>query len=150
AAASDAAGVLLSAHMDDPAGYGRVVRDAHGHVSAIGEEKAGTPEQLAIREANMGIYCFRAPVFWQHIDEIRPDNPAGEYYLTDMPVVLGRGGHHVEALLLDDASEALGINTRVELAAVDRLLRERKVRELMLAGVTIEKPETVTIDGAVQ
>ena len=97
----------------------------------------------------MGIYCFRADLFWKHVDEIRPDNPAREYYLTDIAEILTRAGHRVEAMQIDDAHEALGINTRVELAAVDRLLRDRKVRELMLAGVTIEKPETVTIDPGV-
>jgi bifunctional UDP-N-acetylglucosamine pyrophosphorylase / glucosamine-1-phosphate N-acetyltransferase len=137
---SDAAGVLIMARMADPTGYGRVIRDDRGHVAAVVEQKAGTPEQLAIREANMGIYCYRADLFWKHVDEIRPDNPAHEYYLTDMVEILNRAGHHVDALEIDDEREALGINTRLELAEVDRLLRGRKVRELMLAGVTIEKP----------
>lgn len=148
-ASGDAAGVLLTARMADPTGYGRVIRDDRGHVAAIVEQKAGTPEQLAIREANMGIYCYRADLFWKHVDEIRPDNPAHEYYLTDMVEILNRAGHHVDALEIDDEREALGINTRLELAEVDRLLRGRKLRELMLAGVTIEKPETVTVDAGV-
>jgi bifunctional UDP-N-acetylglucosamine pyrophosphorylase/glucosamine-1-phosphate N-acetyltransferase len=119
-------------------------------VAAIVEQKAGTLEQLAIREANMGIYCYRADLFWKHVDEIRPDNPAHEYYLTDMVEILNRAGHHVDAIEIDDEREALGINTRIELAEVDRLLRGRKLRELMLAGVTIEKPETVTVDAGVR
>jgi bifunctional UDP-N-acetylglucosamine pyrophosphorylase/glucosamine-1-phosphate N-acetyltransferase len=146
---SGAAGVLMSACMNDPTGYGRVIHDAHGHVSAVVEQKAGTPEQLAIREANMGIYCYQADLFWKYIDQIRPDNPAREYYLTDMVEILHRAGHYVDAMRIDDEREALGINTRLELAEVDRLLRERKLRDLMLAGVTIEKPETVTIDAGV-
>jgi bifunctional UDP-N-acetylglucosamine pyrophosphorylase/glucosamine-1-phosphate N-acetyltransferase len=77
---------------------------------------------------------------------MRPDNPAKEYYLTDMVAILRGAGHSMGAVIIEDAREALGINTRLELAEVDRLLRERKLRELMLAGVTIEKPETVTID----
>src|ERR1039457_1278866 len=77
-----AAGVLMSARMDDPTGYGRVIRDPSGAVLDVVEQKSGTPEQLAIREANMGIYCFRADLFWQHVDEIQPNNPAHEYYLT--------------------------------------------------------------------
>ena len=145
-AEGSAAGVLLSAEMADPTGYGRVIRDSRGYVKEIVEQKAGTPEQLAVREANMGIYCYRAGLFWKHVDEIRPDNPAKEYYLTDMVAILNRAGHHVEALRMQDPSEALGINDRAELAVVDRILRERKTRELMIAGVTIEKPETVTID----
>ena len=149
-ASRDAAGVLLTARMADPTGYGRVIRNDRGRVAAIVEQKAGTPEQLAIREANMGIYCYRADLFWKHVDEIRPDNPAHEYYLTDMVEILNRAGHYVDALEIDDEREALGINTRLELAEVDRLLRGRKVRELMLAGVTIEKPETVTVDAGVR
>ena len=140
------AGAILTAVMDDPTGYGRVLRDAGGHVTGVVEQRAGTPEQLAIREANMGLYCYRAAPFWKHIQELRPDNPAREYYLTDMVEILHRAGHAIAAYRLDDPREVLGINDREELAVVDRLLRERKVRELMLAGVTIEKPETVTVD----
>jgi bifunctional UDP-N-acetylglucosamine pyrophosphorylase/glucosamine-1-phosphate N-acetyltransferase len=146
---SDAGGVLLSARMADPTGYGRVIRDARGHVAAIVEQKAATAEQLAIREANMGIYCFRAGLFWEHAGHIQPDNPAREYYLTDMVEILHRGGHFLEALEVEDAREVLGINNRQELAEVDRLFRERKLRELMLGGVTVVKPETVTVDDTV-
>ena len=143
---SGAAGVLLTARMEDPTGYGRVIRDAHGRVLRIVEQKAATAAELAIREANMGIYCFRADLFWRHAGEMRPDNPAREYYLTDMAEILTRAGHRVEAMQIVDAREALGINNRLELADVDRLFRERKLRELMLEGVTVEKPETVTVD----
>jgi len=147
---SDAAGTILTAIMDDPTGYGRVLRDSQGHVTGVVEQRVGSPEQLAIREANMGLYCYRAAPFWKHIHELRPDNPAHEYYLTDMVEVLRRAGHGIQAYRIDDPREVLGINDREELAAVDRLLRERKVRELMLEGVTIEKPETVTVDPDVQ
>ena len=143
---SDAAGAILTAEMDDPTGYGRVLRDSGGHVTGVVEQRAGTAEQLAIREANMGLYCYRAEPFWRHINELRPDNPAREYYLTDMVEILHRAGHAIAAFRIGDAREVLGINDRAELAVVDRLLRERKVRELMLAGVTVEKPETVTVD----
>jgi len=142
----DAAGTLLTARMDDPTGYGRVIRDARGRVAAIVEQKAANAEQLAIREANMGIYCFRAEPFWKHAGEIHPNNAAREYYLTDMVEILNRHGHFLEGIEVEDAREVLGINNRVELAEVDRLFRERKLRELMLGGVTIEKPETVTVD----
>jgi len=149
-ASSAAAGVLLSALMRDPTGYGRVIRDVHGHVAEIVEQKAATPEQLAIREGNMGIYCYRAGLFWKHLDEIRPDNPPREYYLTDMVAILNRAGHHVEAMRIDDEREALGINDREQLAQVDAIFRERKRREAMLSGVTLEKPETITIDAGVR
>ena len=143
---SDAAGAILTAVMDDPTGYGRVLRDDDGHVTGVVEQRAGTPEQLAIKEANMGLYCYRAATFWKHIQDLQPNNPAREYYLTDMVEILHRAGHAITAYCIEDESEVLGINDRAELAVVDHLLRERKVRELMLAGVTIEKPETVTVD----
>ena len=133
-AAGAAAATLLTAEMADPTGYGRVLRDARGGVTEIVEQKAATPEQLAIREANMGIYCFRADLFWQHVGELGTDNPAHEYYLTDMAAIFNRAGYSVEAMRIDDAREALGINNRIELAEVDRLLRDRKLREVMLDG----------------
>ena len=150
ATSGSAAGVLLSALMSDPTGYGRVIRGTQGRVAEIVEQKAGTPEQLAIREGNMGIYCYRADLFWKHVDEIRPDNPAREYYLTDMVAILNRSGHHVEAMQIADEREALGINDREQLAQADALLRDRKRREVMLSGVTLEKPETITIDAGVE
>jgi bifunctional UDP-N-acetylglucosamine pyrophosphorylase/glucosamine-1-phosphate N-acetyltransferase len=146
ASASQGAGVLLSAEMSDPTGYGRVIRAGDGCVAAIIEQKAATAEQLGVREANMGIYCYRADLFWKHVDSIRPDNPAHEFYLTDMVEIFNRAGHWVEAVRIGDPAEVLGINNRLELAEADRLLRARKLRELMLEGVTIEKPETVSVD----
>jgi len=146
---SDAAATLVSAEFDDPTGYGRVIRDSGGHVHAVVEQKAGTPEQLAIHEINVGIYCFRADLFWRHVDQIQPNNPAREYYLTDMIEILIRAGHTIDAYLADHPEQLLGINNRIELAAADRVFRERKIRELMLEGVTVEKPETVTVDDGV-
>jgi bifunctional UDP-N-acetylglucosamine pyrophosphorylase/glucosamine-1-phosphate N-acetyltransferase len=145
-----AAGVLMSALMDDPTGYGRVIHDQRGAVLDVVEQKSCTPEQLTMREANMGIYCYRADLFWRHVDEIRPDNPAHEYYLTDMPAILTRAGHTVEAMQIDDPGEALGINDRAQLAQVDAIFRERKRAAVMASGVTLIKPETITIDAAVE
>jgi bifunctional UDP-N-acetylglucosamine pyrophosphorylase/glucosamine-1-phosphate N-acetyltransferase len=148
--ASTAGGTLISTRLDDPTGYGRVIRDAQGNVQAVVEEKPATPEQRKIQEINAGMYCFDADLFWKHAGEILPNNPAHEYYLTDMVEILIRAGHRVQPYFIEDSGDLLGINTRVELAAVDRVFRERKVRNLMLAGVTIERPETVTIDAAVE
>jgi bifunctional UDP-N-acetylglucosamine pyrophosphorylase / glucosamine-1-phosphate N-acetyltransferase len=114
------------------------------------EQKAATPEQLAVREINGGIYCFRAELLWKHIGEIEADNAVQEYYLTDIVEVLRRAGYEVGTLFHGSAPELLGINTRIELAEADRVLRERTVQRLMLEGVTIEKPETVTIDAQVR
>ncbi len=143
------AATLITTRLDDPTGYGRILLDEEGFVRAIVEQKAATPQQLAIPLINSGMYCFRAALLCKHISEIRADNPAKEYYLTDIVEILNQAGHRVAALEIDDATELLGINTRVELAAADRILRDRKVRRLMLDGVTIEKPETVTIDAQV-
>jgi bifunctional UDP-N-acetylglucosamine pyrophosphorylase/glucosamine-1-phosphate N-acetyltransferase len=141
---------LITTRLDDPTGYGRILFGKRGEVAAIVEQKAATEEQRAIQLVNPGIYCFRADLLWKHIGEIRPDNPAHEYYLTDMVEILNRAGHTTAAFEVPDAGELLGINTRVELAAADKIFRDRKVRELMLEGVTIERPETVTIDGQVR
>jgi bifunctional UDP-N-acetylglucosamine pyrophosphorylase / glucosamine-1-phosphate N-acetyltransferase len=146
----DAAATVVMARVDDPTGYGRMVLGDDGKLKAIVEQKAATPEQLAIQRINSGIYCFRADLLWKHITAIGTNNPAKEYYLTDLVEIFNRAGHWVAAMEVADANEVLGINTRAELAIVDRIFRERKNRQLMLDGVTIEKPETVTIDGSVQ
>jgi bifunctional UDP-N-acetylglucosamine pyrophosphorylase/glucosamine-1-phosphate N-acetyltransferase len=148
-ASGNAAATVITTRLDDPTGYGRIVFGEQGNVHAIVEHKAATPAQLAIPFINSGIYCFRADLLWKHLVEIRPDNPAHEYYLTDIVETLVGEGHSVAAMEVENSAELLGINTRVELAAVDKIFRERKVQELMLAGVTIEKPETVTIDSCV-
>lgn len=148
--ASDAAATLITTTLEDPSGYGRVILNSRGDVTAIVEEKAATPEQKTIQVINSGIYCFQAPRLWKHIVELRPNAVSGELYLTDMCEILTKHGQRVGALHIDDPDELLGINTRVELADADRVLRERKCRELMLAGVTIERPETVTIDAHVK
>jgi bifunctional UDP-N-acetylglucosamine pyrophosphorylase / glucosamine-1-phosphate N-acetyltransferase len=142
----DAAATVITTRLTDPTGYGRILFGDSGEVRAIVEHKAATPAQLAIPFINSGIYCFRADLLWKHLVEIRPDNPAHEYYLTDIVEILGRAGHTVAAMEVENPAELLGINTRAELAEVDKIFRERKVHELMLTGVTIEKPETVTID----
>lgn len=145
-----AAAAVITTEVEDATGYGRIVRDRDGHVLEIVEHKAASAEQRKIREINSGILCFDAAALWKHIGELRTDNPAGEYYLTDMVAIFKRAGLKVAALKIADSSELLGINNRAELADADRILRARKVRELMLAGVTIEKPETVTIDADVR
>ncbi len=147
---SGAAAAVITTDVDDPTGYGRIVRGAGGDIEEIVEQKAATPAQLAVREINSGIFCFDSGALWKHIREIRPDNAAREYYLTDMVSILIRAGRRVAALKVPDSNELLGINDRMQLAAADRILRERKIRQLMLDGVTIEKPETVTVDTGVK
>jgi bifunctional UDP-N-acetylglucosamine pyrophosphorylase / glucosamine-1-phosphate N-acetyltransferase len=147
---SDASATLITTTLDDPTGYGRILSNDSGDVTAIVEEKAATAEQRKIKLINSGIYCFQSELLWKHIGEIEPNPASGELYLTDMAEILARYGHLVRPMHVDDATELLGINTRVELAHADRILRDRKNEELMLSGVTIERPETVTIDMHVQ
>ena len=143
---SGQAGVVITCQLEDPAGYGRIVRAADGTVAAIVEHKAASEEQRKIGEINSGIYCFNADLVWQHLAEIGTANPAGEYYLTDIVEILRRYGHGVIPMLIDDFSEILGINNRVELSQVDEILRARKTNALMIEGVTIERPQSVVID----
>jgi len=147
---SDAAATLITTTLEDPTGYGRIILNEEGDVTAIVEEKAATPEQRKIKLINSGIYCFRAELLWKHIGEIVPNAASGEVYLTDMAEILALHGERVRPMHVEDATELLGINTRVELAHADGILRGRKNEELMLAGVTIERPETVTIDARVR
>src|SRR5579871_1824594 len=149
-AASSSAATLITFSLDDPTGYGRVMVDSTGRVSEIVEHKACTPAQREIKIVNSGIYCFRAELLWKHLSEVQPNPASGEFYLTDMAAILVRHGHRVDALHVEDPSELLGINTRLELSDADRLLRRRKAQALMLSGVTIENPDSVSIDARVQ
>jgi bifunctional UDP-N-acetylglucosamine pyrophosphorylase/glucosamine-1-phosphate N-acetyltransferase len=147
-ARAGAAATVITTLLDNPTGYGRIISSENGDVEAIVEEKVATPEQKAIRQINSGIYCFEAALLWPNLAKIEPNPVSKELYLTDIVEVLRRSGQRVNSLLHQNSEELLGINTRAELAAVDRIFRERKALELMLAGVTIYRPETVTIDGS--
>lgn len=142
----EAAATILSAELNDPTDYGRVVRDSEGRVQAVVEEKAATPEQRAIREVNSSIYCFTLEKLWPCLAALRPNNAHHELYLTDAIALLRQRNERVLAQVAPDANEILGCNTRAHLADVDRIFRARKAAELMEAGVTIYLPETVVID----
>ncbi len=142
---------LVSAEPPDPTGYGRVLRKTRAgrathEVKAIVEQKALSPGQAALREINAGIYAFAVNPLFAHIDKLTPNNPAREFYLTDMAEVLSKAGAKVLALKAADAHEVLGANTRAELAQLDAQVRRAKCEELMAAGVTIFRPETCVID----
>lgn len=140
---------LLTLITDTPRGFGRVVRDAQGHVCAIIEESHATPEQLSISEVNVGIYCFKAAWLWEHLDQISL-NSKGEYYLTDLVEIAVRVGEPINALPMGDPVEAMGINTRVHLAEAEAALRERVNHDLMLSGVTILDPASTYIHPTVK
>jgi len=142
----EAAATILSAELADPAGYGRVVRDAEGRVQAIVEDKALAPEQREIREVNSSIYCFTLEKLWPCLAALRPDNVHHELYLTDAISLLRQRNERVLACVAADPNEVVGCNTRAHLADADRVFRARKAAELMDAGVTIYLPETVVID----
>ena len=142
----EAAATILSAELDDPTDYGRIVRDTEGRVQAIVEEKAATPEQRAIREVNSSIYCFTLEKLWPCLKALRPENFHHELYLTDAIGLLRRQNERVLAQIARDPREIFGCNSRAHLADADRLFRARKAAELMDAGVTIYLPESVVID----
>ena len=153
--ASGAAMTLLSAEPKDSHGYGRVIRKQKNgretdEVERIIEQKQLTPEQEKIREINSGMYAFRVKPLFENIDKLGTDNPHREFYLTDIAAVLTKQGEKVSVVPATDSNEILGVNTRLELAELDSLLRDKKARELMLSGVTIFRPETCVIDSDVQ
>lgn len=141
---------LLSAHVPDSAGYGRVARDAAGRPAAIVEEKEATPEQRRIDEINSGVYCFKNGDLRRALSRMRPDNRKGEYYLTDVVALLARENKRIGALRLSGEEEVLGVNRRNELAAADRILRRRVLERLMASGVTVTDPETTYVDSRVR
>ncbi|MGO9588632.1 MAG: bifunctional UDP-N-acetylglucosamine diphosphorylase/glucosamine-1-phosphate N-acetyltransferase GlmU [Candidatus Acidiferrales bacterium] len=142
----EAAATILSAELADPAGYGRIVRDAEGRVQAIVEDKALAPQQREIREVNSSIYCFTLAKLWPCLAALRPENVHHELYLTDAIALLRQRNERVLACVAADPNEVVGCNTRAHLADADRVFRARKAAELMEAGVTIYLPETVAID----
>jgi len=142
----EAAATILTAELDDPSGYGRILRDSEGRVQAIVEESAATAEQRAIREVNSSIYCFTLEKLWPCLAALRPNNAHRELYLTDAIAVLRQRNERVLAQVAPDGQEILGCNTRAHLAEVDGVFRARKAAELMDAGVTIYLPGTVVID----
>jgi bifunctional UDP-N-acetylglucosamine pyrophosphorylase/glucosamine-1-phosphate N-acetyltransferase len=142
---------LLSADLDDPYGYGRVIRrGGRVDVQAIVEEKSATPQQKKIREINSGFYAFDAPALYEHIDRLSTENAHGEYYLTDMAGVFHRARKKVVAIKTSDAGEVLGTNTRAEMMVLDARVRLAKCRELLEDGVTIFYPHTCVIDSDVE
>jgi bifunctional UDP-N-acetylglucosamine pyrophosphorylase/glucosamine-1-phosphate N-acetyltransferase len=143
---SGAAATILSAEIENPDGYGRIVRRDDGSVSAIVEDSALTADQRAIHEINSSIYCFTLEKLWPCLGSLKPQNVHKELYLTDAIAMLRQKGEKVQAVMAADPDEVLGCNTRADLAAVDAVLRRRKRAELMDAGVTMELPETVLID----
>ncbi len=143
-----AAATVLTAHVEDPRGYGRVLRQG-GRVKRIVEDRDATDDEKKVAEINTSVYCFDAAELWPTLHEVRPDNDQGEYYLTDVVGLLARRGARVEAVSVEEAVEALGVNDRRQLAHVAVIQRRRTLDRLMLDGVTILDPATTYIEDTV-
>ena len=140
---------FLTAHLETPQGYGRILRDRHGAAIGIVEEKDATDEQRKISEINSGIYVASSRFLFKALAAVKNHNQQKEYYLTDIVAIALRSGKKVEAVQTEDVREILGINSREDLAKMEKNLRDKTNQKWMLAGVTLEDPDTTYIDETV-
>ncbi|WP_243299346.1 bifunctional UDP-N-acetylglucosamine diphosphorylase/glucosamine-1-phosphate N-acetyltransferase GlmU [Bacillus litorisediminis] len=145
-----AAVTVLTAKADDPAGYGRVIRNQDGSVKKIVEHKDATEEERKVQEINTGTYCFDNSLLFHALSQVSNDNAQGEYYLPDCIEILRREGHKVSAYQTKDFNETMGVNDRVALSRAEAIMRERINRTHMLNGVTIVDPSNTYIDATVE
>jgi bifunctional UDP-N-acetylglucosamine pyrophosphorylase/glucosamine-1-phosphate N-acetyltransferase len=145
---SRAAATILTAVVDRPQGYGRVLRQG-GRVKRVVEDRDATDDEKKVAEINTSVYCFEAQKLWATLAEVKPDNDQGEYYLTDVIGILNRRGARVEGVIVGDPREALGVNDRKQLAVAASVQRERTLDRLMEHGVTILDPATTYIEDTV-
>jgi len=145
----DAIVTVLTAEVDDPSGYGRMMRDADGRVTEIVEEKDASDEQRLMREVSSGIYCVRHDVLFDLLHKLGNRNAQGEYYLPDIVPLALNDGQSVETVRMADASEMMGVNNRAQLSLIEDVMQAKIIRDWQLRGVTIEKPETVRIEATV-
>lgn len=143
---NDATLSVLTTVVKDPFGYGRIIRDQDGWLGRIVEEKDASDEEKLIREINTGIFCISSSFLIEGLSEIGKDNAQGEYYLTDLVEIARRMGFRCSAHISSDPQEVMGINTREDLAKAHEVLRQEKVKELMLFGVTAIDPKTTYVD----
>ncbi len=145
-----AAASILTARMNNPTGYGRIIRSSDGAVLSIIEEKDATDKERAITEVNTGTYCFDKNKLFEVLKKVDSNNQQGEFYLTDVIGILRDQGEKVMANATDDSNEVMGINSRVQLAKAEKALRQQINEKLMLSGVTIVDPETTFIAAHVE
>lgn len=145
-----AAATVLTADVDPPDGYGRIIRDASGSITRIVEHRDATDDERRIREINSGIYVFDLAPLFAALRRIGSSNAQGEYYLPDLIALYTAQGLTVATMTLPNGDEIKGVNSRIELAALSRDMRLRKCDELMRSGVTIEDPSTTYIDATVE
>ena len=146
---SRAAATLLTARLENPSGYGRVVRDSKGRIERIVEHADAAPEELEISEVNTSIYCFDRSVLTAALRKVDSRNNQGEYYLTDAIQVLRAAGHAISALVIDDPDEVRGVNDRQQLAECEAVIRQQTNKKWMAAGVTMVDPKATYIDATV-
>ena len=146
---SGSALTLLTMRLADPAMYGRIVRDSKGAVTRIVEAKDATQEEKKIDEVNAGVYLFDGDQLFDNLRRLSSHNAQGEYYLTDILGMLRKSGKRVGAMVVENSVEALGVNSRAELATVESEIQRRVVEKLMAEGVTFRNPATVVIDSLV-
>ncbi|MFQ5854653.1 MAG: NTP transferase domain-containing protein [Anaerolineae bacterium] len=127
---TDAAGVILTIVLDNPPDFGRIVRDEAERVMRVVEAKDATPDELAIKEVNVGAYCFDCQALLPALSQLRDDNQQGEFYLTDVVEIMARQGHRVETVVTPNLEEALGINDPVHLAFAEKLTDIRHAESL--------------------
>jgi bifunctional UDP-N-acetylglucosamine pyrophosphorylase/glucosamine-1-phosphate N-acetyltransferase len=141
---------VLTTVVEDPFGYGRILRSPEGWLEKIVEEKDASEKERSIREINTGIYCVKGPFLMEGLGEIGKNNAQGEYYLTDLVEIAKKKGLRCSAHLVSDPVEVMGINTRVDLAMANEVLRLAKLKDLMLSGVTMVDPKTTYVDQTVE
>jgi bifunctional UDP-N-acetylglucosamine pyrophosphorylase/glucosamine-1-phosphate N-acetyltransferase len=141
---------VLTAVVENPSGYGRIIRGSTGWLEKIVEEKDCSEEEKLIPEINTGIFCIKAPFLIEGLKEIGQENAQGEYYLTDLVEIGRKRGMRCSAHMVADPTEVMGINTRADLAVANEALRREKVMDLMLSGVTIIDPKTAYVDRTVE
>jgi bifunctional UDP-N-acetylglucosamine pyrophosphorylase/glucosamine-1-phosphate N-acetyltransferase len=141
---------VMTAVLEDPTGYGRIVRTDGGWVQRIVEERDASPGEMSIREVNTGIYCIDSPFLFEALKQVGADNAQGEYYLTDIVAIANERQQKVCAFPVEDSAEAMGINTRVDLAKADEIRRAQLLDEMMLGGVSNVDPKTTYIDKPVR
>lgn len=140
---------LLTMRLEDPTGYGRILRDEQGQILGNVEQKDATPAELAIREINPGVYCFDGSL-WEKLKLVDNRNAAGEYYLPDLIRIYREAGQKIASIESKDTGELLGVNSRAQLAQVERVLLERLRSHWMMQGVRMVQPETIYLEPSVE
>lgn len=141
---------LATAVLEDPTGYGRIIRDAYGNIQGIVEHSDCTKEQLAVKEVNPSYYLFNNQVLFKALEDVKPDNVKKEYYLTDALSVIIATGHKVTAVTAVRPETAMGVNSRAQLSAASKIMQHRIQQKLMENGVTIVDPDNTWIDSRAQ